>query len=71
MFGYCSWADLLQNLGKQKPTPFDAFVDPEVVAARRTRYISILVDFGVSRADAEEVVDEIGPTSAGRFSSDG
>jgi hypothetical protein len=65
MYGYRDWIDLLHNLGAAPPTAFDADIDPETAAARRTQYIAALIEAGVRPDDAGQIIDEIGPTRSG------
>lgn len=69
MYGYRNWNDLLAQVGKQAPSPYDQDLDSLEAEARRSIFVARLADLlSLPREVAALVVDQVGPTSRAKRS---
>ena len=62
MLGYRNYQELFAVTGSRPPSPGDSEVSPQERQARRGQHVQVLLDHGVSEADAVAIVEFLKPT---------
>jgi Glyoxalase superfamily protein len=65
MYGFRNWDELRASMGDGViPSPNDEKVEEELFSRRFWHQVEKLKEIGVSQADAEDIIDQVRPTSA-------
>ena len=63
MMGFRGWQELTASVGTEEASLGDGYVEDAEFERRRQFQLSVLLDEGIGRDDAEAAIDAIGPTN--------